>query len=212
MIKAVIFDLDGVIVSTDNLHYQAWKKLADRENIYFDERINHHLRGISRMHSLDIILKETDKEYTEEEKLEMATFKNDIYVESLSALGPKDVIQGIPWLLRRLKKMSIKVAIGSSSKNAKNILTRLNIIKEFDAISDGTNITHSKPHPQVFMMAADMLGLEYKDCAVIEDAVSGIEAANACNMLSFAVGDAKKSSEKDHDFEDLIKVLTEINL
>ena len=207
MIKAIIFDLDGVIVSTDNYHYKAWKQLADKEGIFFNEEINHQLRGISRMDSLDIILRKSTKAYTEEEKVELAAYKNDIYRASLSSLTKDDILPGVMDLLEDLKKHNFKVAIGSSSKNAKTILKNIGLETYFDAISDGTNITRSKPDPEVFLKAAEYLGMNPLECAVVEDAISGIEAAKRANMMAFAVGDAKKSTIKDHDFEEMKNVL-----
>ena len=207
MIKAVIFDLDGVIVSTDELHYLAWKQLADKENILFDGEINNQLRGISRMESLDIILRKSNKSYSQDEKEAMATFKNDIYKESLDILTRNDILPGVSKILDELREKGIKLAIGSSSRNAKKILEKIGLRNFFDAVSDGTNISKSKPHPEVFEKAAEMLGLFNTDCAVVEDAISGIEAAKACHMLAFAVGDAKQSPIKDYDFEDLLKII-----
>lgn len=211
MIKAVIFDLDGVIVSTDNLHYQAWKKMADIEGIYFDKTINHRLRGISRMHSLEIILERASKEYSDKEKVAMATFKNNYYIRLLEQISSKDILPGINELLAFLREKGIKIAIGSSSRNARRILEKLGIIAQFDAISDGTNITHSKPDPEVFLVAADKLDIDPIHCAVVEDALSGIEAAKRANMFAFATGDACSSEEKDYDFSALYEVILQNN-
>lgn len=201
--KAVIFDLDGVIVSTDNLHYKAWKKMADEEGISFDESVNHRLRGVSRMESLDIILERASKTYREEEKVALAERKNNYYVESLVHLTPKDILPGIFTLLTSLKEKDIKIAIGSSSKNAKPILKRIELYDMFDAISDGTNISRSKPDPEVFLKASEYLNVDPKECVVVEDAHSGITAAKRANMMAIAVGDAITSKEKDGTIEDL---------
>ena len=207
MIKCIIFDLDGVIVSTDNLHYKAWKKMAKRELIPFDEEVNNSLRGVSRMKSLDIILRKSAREYTDKEKNELAEFKNDIYKNSLDTLSPSDILPGIKKLLDDLKKLGFKISIGSSSKNAKTILDKIGLTDIFDAISDGTNITKSKPDPEVFIKAAEMLGLKNEECAVVEDAHSGIIAAKACGMLAFATGDAKTCLKKDFDLEIMLEIL-----
>jgi len=204
MIKAVIFDLDGVIVSTDQYHYQAWKKMADLEGIYFDETINHRLRGVSRMASLDIILENADKHYTKEEKERLAEFKNELYKNSLDQLSAEEILPGVMDVLEKLKEKGIAIAIGSSSKNAKKILEKIELIDYFDAISDGTDISKSKPDPEVFLIAADKLKIKKEDCAVVEDAHSGIEAAKSANMMAFATGDAKSSQIKDANFEDLM--------
>ena len=203
MIKAVIFDLDGVIVSTDQFHYKAWKKMSDLENIYFDEKINDRLRGVSRMDSLNIILEKANRTYTIQEKEKLTEFKNEIYKNSLDSLSKDDILPGITELLNDLKTNNIRIAIGSSSKNAKKILHKIQLFDIFDAISDGTNITKSKPDPEVFLIAAEKLGINAKNCAVVEDAYSGIVAAKAGGMMAFATGDAKSSVEKDYDFEQL---------
>lgn len=207
MIKCVIFDLDGVIVSTDKLHYEAWKTMAKRELIPFDENVNNLLRGVSRMESLDIILRKSRKKYSDNEKSELAEFKNNVYRNLLSSLSPSDILPGINKLLSDLREIGFKIVIGSSSKNAKTILEKIGLLYSFDAISDGTNITKSKPNPEVFIKAAQMVGLKNEECAVVEDAHSGILAAKACNMLAFAVGDARSCSKRDYYLEDLIEVL-----
>jgi beta-phosphoglucomutase len=204
MIKAVIFDLDGVIVSTDELHYKAWKKMADKENVYFDEKINNNLRGISREKSLEIILKLASKKYSDEEKAQLMKYKNEIYIKSLKTITPNDILPKIKSILNMLKEKKIKIAIGSSSKNAKLILKQIGLLDYFDAISDGTNITFSKPHPEVFLKAASMLHVSPSNCGVVEDALSGIEAAKNANMVAFATGDALHSNLKDYDLESLL--------
>lgn len=202
--KAVIFDLDGVIVSTDQYHYLAWEHIAEKEKITFNEWINDQLRGISREQSLEIILKQSHKTYTKEEKEELLLLKNAYYLESIKSLTPDDLLEGIPELLGLLKDKGYKVAIGSSSKNAKTILSYVGLSDFFDAVSDGNNITKSKPDPEVFLKAADMLQLDPKDCVVVEDARVGIEAAKRANMLAYAIGDALNSDLKDGTLFDLV--------
>lgn len=194
MIKGVIFDLDGVLVFTDSLHYKAWKKMADEEGIYFDETINLRLRGVSRIESLNIILEKATKTYSEEEKLELATRKNRYYVELLSSLSEDDVKAEDLEALKKLKEEGYLLAVGSSSKNTKAIMDRTGLTKYFDQIADGTMISHSKPDPEVFLLAASKLGLEPKDCVVIEDAEAGIEAANEGGFYSIAIGPATQLS------------------
>lgn len=191
---AVIFDLDGVICFTDEYHYQAWKQMADRENIYFDREINNRLRGVSRMASLDIILERAQKEYTPEEKQAMAQYKNDTYRALLEKMSPADLHPDTKKTLEALKAKGIKLAIGSSSKNAKLILERIGLGDFFHAISDGTNITRSKPDPEVFLKAAQMLDKTPAECLVVEDAQAGIEAAHAGGFASAALGDARESN------------------
>ncbi len=191
MIKAVIFDLDGVIVSTDNCHYLAWKKMADEEGIYFDRTINERLRGVSRMESLEIILEKAKKSYTDEEKVTLATRKNGYYVEYIQGLTPNDILPGVMATLETLKANGIKIAIGSSSKNTPIILKQIGLLGYFDAVSDGNNIKNSKPDPEVFVKAADMLHMPYESCLVVEDADAGIVAGKAAGMKTLAVGAAK---------------------
>ena len=189
-IKAVIFDLDGVIVSTDELHFQAWKKLADAEGIPFDREDNERLRGVSRMESLEIILEKSDRDYSDEEKIEMATRKNDMYRESLKTLSPSDILPGVMSLLDELKARGVKVAIGSSSRNAGAILAAIGLADAFDAIVDGTHISRSKPDPEVFAKGGEQLGLTPQKCLVVEDAMSGVDAGLAAGMPVLAVGGA----------------------
>lgn len=195
--KAVIFDLDGVIVSTDGLHYKAWKHMADREGIYFDETINNRLRGVSRMESLEIILERAKKAYTSDEKETLATAKNDIYRESLSELSPGDILPGVSSLLAALREKGIMLAIGSSSRNTPIILKQIGLENYFDAVADGNQISRSKPDPEVFLLAAKLLGLSPADCAVVEDAVAGIDAAKAGGMKAVGVGDASAYQKAD---------------
>ena len=188
--KGVIFDLDGVICSTDHYHYLAWKALADRLGIYFDETINNRLRGVSRMASLEIILERYNGTLSEEEKLAAAEEKNNLYRELLKEMTPADLSPEVKNTLDALRAKGLLLGIGSSSKNTKFILSRIGLGDYFDKISDGTNITRSKPDPEVFIKAASFLGLKPADCLVVEDAKAGIEAARAAGMDSAAIGDA----------------------
>ena len=190
--RAVIFDLDGVICETDRYHYKSWKELADSIGVSFDEAINNKLRGISRMASLDIILGESETLYSNEEKEALAEKKNIRYRELLETMTPKDLDTEVKWVLKEVKSRGLKIAIGSSSKNAKLILERLGIDSEFDVISDGNNIVKAKPDPEIFLKAAEGLGIEPKDCLVVEDAKSGVLAAEAGGMDCAAIGDARK--------------------
>lgn len=197
-IKGLIFDLDGVIVFTDQFHYQAWKKMADKMGIYFDEEINNRLRGVSRMESLSIILKKYDgEELSLEEKEKLAEQKNTYYRNLLKTMTPEDVSDEVRETLEELRKRGYKIAIGSSSQNAKMILNQVGLTDAFDEISDGTNIVRSKPDPEVFLKAADFLGLEPEECAVVEDAYAGIDAAKAGKMTAIAIGDATNYNKSD---------------
>lgn len=188
--QAVIFDLDGVICFTDQYHYQAWKAVADELGVYFDEAINNRLRGVSRMDSLNIILERYDGALTAQQKEALAEKKNGLYRKLLENMSPADLPSEVKETLCALRALGLKLAIGSSSKNTRFILERLGLGNAFDAISDGTNITRSKPDPQVFLMAADFLGLPPSHCLVVEDARAGIEAAVAGEFDSAALGEA----------------------
>lgn len=205
--KAVIFDLDGVICFTDKYHYIAWKKLADKNGIYFDEEINNRLRGVSRMDSLDIILERATKKYSDAEKEDMAAEKNATYVELLKEMSPADLSDEVKNTLDELRNRGYKLAIGSSSKNTKLILNQLGLGEFFDAVSDGTNITKSKPDPEVFLKAAEFVGENPADCLVVEDAKAGIEAATAGGFKSAGLGEATEHPNvtyKLNSFKDLL--------
>ena len=202
-IQGIIFDLDGVLVSTDQCHYEAWKMLSDEEGIYFDFSINERLRGVSRMESLEIILERASKEYTEEEKTEMASRKNGYYVEKIKQLTPKATLSGALEFVELAKENNIKVAIGSSSKNTKLILNQIGCTDLFDAIADGNDITKSKPDPEVFLLAAKKLGIEPGNCMVVEDADAGVEAAVSAGAYVLAVGSARNNPKANFRLDSL---------
>ena len=189
--KGIIFDLDGVICSTDEYHYLAWKALADRLCIPFDRERNNLLRGVSRMASLEIILEKSDKVYSDDEKAAFAEEKNTMYRELLDRMSPADLSDDVRNTLNVLRQAGLKLAIGSSSKNTHFILERIGLSDFFDAVADGNCITHSKPHPEVFLKAAGMISLAPKYCVVVEDAHAGVEAAVAGGFACAAIGDAK---------------------
>ena len=208
--QAVIFDLDGVICFTDRYHYLAWKKMADELGVYFDETINNRLRGVSRMESLKIILENYDGSLTEEEKLALAEKKNRFYVELLSQMTEKDLSVEVAETLERLRQKGIKLAIGSSSKNAKYILERLGLKDYFDAVSDGTNISRSKPDPEVFLKAAEFLQKKPAECLVVEDAKAGVAAAHNGGFDSAGLGEAASCEDVTYgmkSFGDLLKII-----
>ena len=207
--KGVIFDLDGVICFTDKYHYIAWKKLADKDGIYFDEEINNRLRGVSRMDSLEIILERATKEYSQSEKEAMAAEKNATYVEHLKEMGPSDLSDEVKNTLVELRNRGYKLAIGSSSKNTKMILGQIGLGDFFDAISDGTNIVNSKPDPEVFLKAAEFINESPSDCLVVEDAYAGIEAATRGGFKSAGLGEAHTHASltyKLNSFKDLLDI------
>ena len=199
--KGIIFDLDGVLVHTDKYHYLAWKQVADRLGIYFDEEINNRLRGVSRMASLEIILEGSAQTFSEGQKAELAEEKNAIYRRYLGGLTQNDLGAGVLSALKKSRSMGLKLAVGSSSRNTEFILKKTGIYEFFDAVSDGNNIAKPKPDPEVFVKAADMLGLENRQCLVVEDAVSGVLAAAAAKMDCAAVGDAAKRNIATYNIE-----------
>ena len=209
MINSIIFDLDGVLVFTDKFHYKAWKQMADEIDVYFDEEINNRLRGVSRMASLDIILGRYEGEpLSSERKAELAEKKNERYRELLATLTEDDVSAEVRTTLTELRKRGIRLAVGSSSKNAKFILEQVGLMDAFDAISDGTNITHSKPDPEVFLKAALFLGSDPSNCMVVEDAEAGIDAAIAGGMYSAAIGDAVGCNKADYNLNSVSDLLS----
>jgi beta-phosphoglucomutase len=201
--KAVIFDLDGVIVSTDEYHYQAWQRMADEEGIYFDYKINERLRGVSRMECLAIILERAAKAYTQAEQAQLARRKNEYYQSLLQKLTPTAILPGVMSVLEQLKQLGIKIAIGSSSKNTPLILEKLKLDRYFDAVADGNDIKRSKPDPEVFLLAAAKLGMKPEKCVVVEDAVAGIDAALAGGMKAVAVGSAVTYPKANYAVSDL---------
>lgn len=206
--KAILFDLDGVIVSTDQYHYEAWKQLADEENIPYSKEVNSLQRGVSRMESLEIMLRNTSKIYSDSEKLILAEKKNNIYIEKIKNIKPDDILDGVMDFLHLLKEKGVKCAVASSSKNAKAILSGIGLSDFFDAVADGTQITHSKPHPEVFLLAAKLTGALPSDCIVIEDANVGIQAAKSAGMRAIAIGAAYPNTEADIT----VKTMNELTL
>ena len=205
-IRAIIFDLDGVICSTDRYHYLAWKALADRLDIPFDEQKNKLLRGVSRMDSLEIILGDRSSHFSEYEKLELAEEKNRIYREYLQTMRPSDLSEDTRYALQTLRKRGYLLAIGSSSKNTRQILAQLGLEHFFDAVADGTQITRSKPDPEVFLLAASLLDISPEQAIVIEDAESGVQAAEAGHFRVIGI----RSKENDPNSDITIKKLSDL--
>lgn len=198
MVKAVIFDLDGVLVTTDELHFKAWKALAEELGIHgFTKADNARQRGVSRMASLEVVLEKTDREFSDVEKFALAEKKNNMYVQSLELLSPCDTLDGVNEFIKYLKENGIKIAVGSASKNTPLILDKTDMADKFDAISCGLDTTKSKPDPEVFIIAAEKLGIEPSECVVIEDSDAGIEAAKAGGMYAVAIGEAEHNAKAD---------------
>lgn len=211
--KGIIFDLDGVICSTDEYHYQAWQALADQIGAAgFSREDNARQRGVSRMESLEVVLEKAPDHYSDEEKVELATWKNDRYRQLLENMSPADLTGEVKDTLLALREKGLLLAIGSSSKNAPFILERIGLGDFFDKISDGNHITNSKPHPEVFLLAAEYLGLAPADCLVVEDAFSGIDAGCSGGFDTAAIGYATaydKPTYKLDTFSDLLTIVEE---
>ncbi len=208
MIKGVVFDLDGVICFTDKLHYLAWKKAVEPLGVEFNEQINNRLRGVSREQSLEIILEKFNGILSAQEKSAICFEKNEIYKSLLGNLSPADVSEDVMQTLCELKKRGIGLAVGSSSKNTKLILRQIGLSDTFDAVVDGAMITHTKPHPEVFLKAAEAIGVQPNSCLVVEDAEAGIDAGNAGGFITVGIGVAASYAKTHFSICKLSDVLT----
>jgi len=188
MIKACIFDLDGVIVDTAKYHYLAWKRLANELGFDFTESQNERLKGVSRMTSLEILLEIGGLTFDEETKLRFADKKNQWYVDYITRMTPGEILPGVIDFLNQLKSKKIKIALGSASRNALTILKQIEMMDYFDVVIDGTKVSHAKPNPEVFLKGAEELGVLPSECIVFEDAEAGIEAAINGKMHSVGIG------------------------
>jgi beta-phosphoglucomutase len=199
MIKGVIFDLDGVLVSTDEIHYKAWKKLAEELEIMdFTKEDNYLQKGVSRMESLEVVLRKGARVYTEAEKLVLAERKNNYYIEFLQEISTEVVLPHVVDTLAMLRKQGILTGVGSASKNTPLILKKSELESYIDQVSCGLDITRSKPDPEVFLVAAKKLELKNDECLVVEDSAAGIVAAKAANMKSLGVGPEYKQLGADY--------------
>ena len=209
-ITTIIFDLDGVITSTDEYHYLAWKEITNELNIPFDRKANEQFRGASRSDCVNILLKDYKSNADENFKSEMAAKKNEIYKTYLKKITPESVSNDVKETLKELKKLGYKLAIGSSSKNTPLILQQIGYEDFFDAVSDGNQIKNSKPHPEVFLLTAQKLGKKPEECLVVGDAKTDIQAANAGGMKSAAISHAANMKLGDYQLNslsDLLKIL-----
>ncbi|EXJ23378.1 Beta-phosphoglucomutase [Alkalibacterium sp. AK22] len=204
MIKGLIFDLDGVITDTAEYHYLAWKSLAEKIGIEIDREFNEQLKGISRMESLELILERGGKAdaYTDAEKEELATQKNEEYKESIKEITPKDILPGISELLKEAKEQKLGLVLASASKNGPAIMERLEIMDLFDGIVDPASLKAGKPDPEIFVRGAEMLGLSTRECVGLEDAEAGIQAINGADMFSVGVGSEEAMREADYAVAD----------
>ena len=199
----MLFDLDGVIVSTEKNHFEAWRETASKLGIAFSEYDNEALKGVNRVDSLKQILELGNKTVSSEEFESLLVFKNDMYLDSITTLSKNDLLPGVHALLLQAKSMGVKIGLGSSSKNAPMILTRLGITDLFDVIIDGNGVAHPKPNPEVFLNGAKALALAPSDCLVFEDASSGVAAAKAGGFIAIGVGNPLLKGVADVYFNDL---------
>lgn len=207
-IEACIFDLDGVIVDTAKYHYLAWKKLASELHFEFTEEQNEKLKGVSRMDSLDILLKIGKINISNEEKIILAQKKNNWYVEFISNIKGDDILPGAKEFLEIVRSKNIKTALGSVSKNAMTILNKLGLTQYFESIIDGNKVSHAKPDPEVFLLGAKELNVLPEKCVVFEDAKAGIEAAINAGMYSIGIGNSEILSRSNF----VIKSLDEMKI
>jgi beta-phosphoglucomutase len=206
---ACIFDLDGVLVDTAVYHYKAWKQLANSLGFDFTPLQNEQLKGVNRMRSLEMILDWGDMRKSAVEKEELANLKNSWYVAMINKMTTDEVLPGSLALLTELKSSGIKIALGSASKNSSIILQRTNLAHFFDAIVDGNSVATSKPDPEVFLKAAEILNTEPKNCVVFEDAQAGVMAALAANMKVVGIGDEEHLTETHLIAKDLSEITLE---
>ena len=200
MINGVIFDLDGVLVSTDKMHFMAWQRLAEELGISnFTKEDNKLQKGVSRMESLEVVLRKANREYSEEEKVELATRKNNYYIDLLQGLNDEAVLKDVIVTLEMLRKRGIAIAVGSASKNALIILEKTGLSKYIDEVSCGLDTSRSKPDPEVFIIAAKKLNLPHEECLVVEDSLAGIQAAKAANMKTLGVGPEYRQLGADYE-------------
>ncbi|MEO8795041.1 MAG: beta-phosphoglucomutase, partial [Daejeonella sp.] len=209
-IKACIFDLDGVIVDTAVYHFKAWKRLANSLGFDFTEEDNEKLKGISRKESLELILGWGGVSKSDDEKLALATQKNNWYVDMIDLMEPDEILPGTREFIEAAREANYKIALGSASKNSVRILEKVNLINLFDAIVDGNSVTASKPDPQVFLEGAKALNLDPQECVVFEDAIAGVEAAKAAGMKVIGIGSAETLSEANLVISGLDKMDLEI--
>ncbi len=196
-LKAVIFDLDGVLTDTAEYHYKGWKMLADQLGIPFDKEANEELKGIDRLASLNKILEKGNKTYTEEEKAQLCNTKNDYYKELIKSICEKDLLPGAENVLKELKRRNLKIGLASVSKNAFTVVESLKIAEYFDYIADAAKIAKGKPDPEIFITCANGLGVECESCLGVEDAAAGVEAIKGSNMIAVGIGEKEILSNAD---------------
>ena len=203
---AFIFDLDGVIVDTAKYHFLAWKNVADTLGFEFTEKHNELLKGVSRVKSLEILLDIGKVTLSEEKKQQLLIEKNKEYLGYVYKMTSEEILPGVTQILNFLDTNNIKFALGSASKNAPLILEKVGLINRFTALVDGNDVSKAKPDPEVFLIGAKKLNMNPENCVVVEDAIAGVQAANAAKMLSIGIGDAKVLGEADYVFKDMVEI------
>lgn len=206
--KGFIFDLDGVIVDTAKYHFLAWQKLAKSIGIDFSHEQNEQLKGVSRVKSLEKILAWGNKTISEDKFNALMASKNDDYLSFIAKMNHDEILPDVPKVLNYLKEQEQPISLGSASKNARQILEKVDLLKQFDAIVDGNDVSKAKPDPEVFLIAAKALSIKPEDCIVFEDSVAGVQAANTANMISIGIGEKSVLHEADYVFSDFTEIDT----
>ena len=204
--KGVIFDLDGVIVDTAKFHFLAWRKLANNLGLDFTEEQNEQLKGVSREDSLKKILDWGELELSKTEFKRQMTLKNENYLSYVAKMDEDEILPGVQKVIDYLIEHNVPFALGSASKNARNILKKVNLLDKFDAIVDGTDVSKAKPDPEVFLIAANKLNVKPENSIVFEDSLAGVQAANNANMISIGIGEQKTLGEADYVFTDFTEI------
>jgi len=206
--KGFIFDLDGVIVDTAKYHFLAWQKLAKSIGIDFSHEQNEQLKGVSRVKSLEKILAWGNKTISEDKFNALMASKNDDYLSFIAKMNHEEILPDVPKVLNYLKTQNQPISLGSASKNARQILEKVDLLKQFDAIVDGNDVSKAKPDPEVFLIAAKSLNVNLEDCIVFEDSVAGVQAANTANMISIGIGEENVLHEADYVFSNFTEIDT----
>ncbi len=202
----VIFDLDGVIVDTAKHHFVAWQQLAQSQGWSFTSEDNEQLKGVSRVRSLELILQWNKAQITPELFEQLLMEKNERYLNLIRDMDPSERLPDVQRVLQVFRDSGCGIALGSASKNARPILDKIELTPYFDVIVDGTNVSKAKPDPEVFLQAANQLGIAPEDCVVFEDAVAGIQAAKAAGMRAFGIGDPEKLTQAERVFKDFTQL------
>ncbi len=204
--KGYIFDLDGVIVDTAKFHYIAWKKIGEEFGFSLTHELNEQLKGVSRVDSLQKILNWAGVTVSQEKFDELATRKNEDYLSYVAQMDENDILPGVKLFLEEARRNGKKIALGSASKNARLILEKTGIISLFDEIVDGNDVTKAKPDPEVFLIAAQKLGVKNEECVVFEDSEAGIQAAKTAGMKAIGIGSPDVLTQADEVFADFTQM------